>query len=278
MSATTQGVGRLLIWEEFAVGINTSVAVSLGYWDAEGQWRRYGNSYSEQEWRTELWGLFALHRRLSSYLQIPFVVGHRESPQLEGLGVGAGDIQAGVRYELLEVGEYDELPAVALIAGVSAPVGTPVQSADESLGADTTGRGAWVLTLGTSLEKTVLPWFARLNIGASLPLPFKRDDLEVYQWFGPGVQCGAMGGVEVTQGVVVSLFARMSWEADYQLDGQTIANSARTDVSAGTTLSWRLSPHWTLQSSVSTGFFVDGLGDNQPGRVVTNLGMRYGYF
>lgn len=278
MSATAFGTGRLLIWEDFAFGLRTSVAGGLGQWDEDGAWHPY-DGYGELEWRSEVWGMGALSRRASVFARVPFVATHRTAGDLDGFGGGLADVSAGLRYELLTIGEYLELPAIALTLSVTAPTGRATWGAATPLGVDVTGRGAWALGAGVSVEHTEMPWFVRLDLGVTVPLPAARPDLGgVDQRFGPELATALAGGVELTDGVVTSLVARLTWASEIVLDGRAVDGSGRLDVGLGAALSWRFEAHWTLQLAVDTGIFADGLGDNQPGRVTGTAGVRYGVF
>lgn len=277
MSATSFGVGRLLLGEDFALGLRMSLTPALGAWDSAGLWRAYG-AYDELEWRSELWGLVGIGERFSLSARVPVVVLARSAGPLDELGGGLGDVALGARYELSAVGEYGSWPALALTLGVAAPTGRATEDARTALGVDVTGRGAWVLAAGLGAEVTGVHWFVRLDLGVSVPLPAERSDLGVDQRLGPSVDIAVTGGVEVARDVVVSLVPRVTWEAETVLAGATVADSDRLDVGLALAGSWRVDLHWTVQASIDTGVFLDDLGKNQPGRVMTTLGVRYGSF
>ncbi|MGM0578702.1 MAG: hypothetical protein ACQEXJ_23465 [Myxococcota bacterium] len=278
MSATATGVGRLLIWETFAVGATTSWGTGIGRWDRDRRWSSYGDGYTDDEWRSEVWTLVRLSRRTSLGARLPFLLTHREAGGTSDVGGGLADVQALVRYEVLSVGEYAELPAVALTAGVVAPTGRATEDSDSPLGADVTGRGAAALTLGLSVERTRMPWFVRGDVGLTVPLPAHRDDIDATQRYGVGLDGSVTGGFEVTEDVVTSLVLRAGWEAPVHIDGERVEDSARYDTGASLAASWRMAPHWTLQGSVGTGLPFRHLGVNREARVTTSLGLRYGYF
>lgn len=278
-SAAVGDSGRLKPWEEIAVGFSMSYAAAMGRWDEDRGWVPYGAEYAEAEWRTSLWVMARLAERAFLFGRVPWLYNQRHAGDLGRSGSGLGDVQAGARYEAVQVGESSAMPALAFTLAVTAPTGRAVVEASDPLGADVTGRGAWVTSLGVSLEKTFAPWFVRLDLGASVPLAFTRSDTGQRQRYGPSGTVGLMGGVEVVPGkLVASLYGRYAGEDAINLDELALENSGRSGSGVGAALAWTLSPHWTLQASAETGLFLDGLGDNQPGQIITALGIRYGYF
>lgn len=277
MSATAFGMGRLLLGEDFALGLRTSLAPTLGAWDSGGRWRAY-ETYDELEWRSELWGLVGIGDRFSLSARVPVLVLARSTGAEGDLGGGIGDVALGARYELTSVGEYGAWPALAVTLGVAAPTGRATEDARTALGVDVTGRGAWVLSAGLGAEVTGMPWFVRVDLGLSVPMPAERSDLHLEQRLGPSVDVAVTGGVEVARDVVVSLVPHVTWAAETVLGSRAVADSDRLDVGLAAAGSWRIELHWTVQASVDTGLFVDALGKNDPGRVMTTLGVRYGSF
>lgn len=277
MSATAFGMGRLLIWEDFALGLRTTLAPGLGTWDEGGRWRSFSD-YSETEWRSEVWGLVGLGRRASVFLRVPALVMTRSAGADSELGGGLGDLSAGVRYELLAIGELVELPAIALTLAVLVPTGRSPERAKTPLAVDVTGRGAWVLSLGLSLERTSLPWFVRLDLGTSVPLPQRRDDLGLDQRLGISFELALSGGLEIGSGFVLSLVPRLTRTDVTRFDEEPLPDTDRLDIGLGLAASWRLDDHFTLQAAIDLPLPIDGLGQNQPGRIATTLGLRYGSF
>jgi hypothetical protein len=279
VSSTSGGVGRLRIWEDFAIGVSSAVSVGVGHWSADSEWKPYGDTYSELEWRSSLWSLVRLWERGEVQLLVPAVLNHRTATGTEATGGMVGDILVGLRYEPVAIGEYHRAPGVALVATLLAPTGRSADRSSEPLAVDVTGRGAAVLGLAATLEWTRLPWFVQFTVGATLPLPFERADTGLWQWFGPGVQLTAVTGVEVVPSdLVLDVTARFGWESPLRIDGDVVDGSERTDLALGIGLSWLVNPHWTLTASAETGIFASDFGDNSRGLVTTSLGVRYGYF
>lgn len=275
MSATAVGTGRLLPWEHVAVGLRSTAAFHVGTWDDEARFRPADTRFAETELRTELWGLAAVVPRLSVGLAVPAVLTFRSAGDLDDAGGGLGDLRAGARWEAIAVGARRHVPGVAILASVVAPTGRSMSQAETVLGTDVTGRGAWVLGAGTSVEQIAMPWFARLDLGLTVPLPARRPDLDRDQRYGAGVDGALSCGRELSPGLVASLWTRLAWEDDLTLAGRTVRGTSHLDMGVGFALSWRIE-RWTVQASADSGLFADGLGRSQPGRVSTTLMGRYG--
>jgi hypothetical protein len=184
-------------------------------------------------------------------------------------------------YELLQIGERGSIPAVALSAAVIIPSGRTIDqaaAAGDRWSSTVTGRGAWTLLVGTSAERTIEPFYVRLDLGFSVPMPQEQGESQRWQRLGPGLQASLSGGWEAVSHLVVSLTLRFSWEDSLMIEGARIDGSYRIDSGIGLSISYRAAPHWTIQASCDTGLMAHHLGHNSPGGVTTTLGLRYGYF
>ena len=123
LSAGVFGVGRLAAWEELVVGSSIGVSRAQGLWNADGGFRAYGDGYQELEGTAELYGLLRIDERFQSWARLPWLITHRAAGSYSELGQGLGDLQLGLRYDPVLIGEYEELPAIALTASVLAPTG-----------------------------------------------------------------------------------------------------------------------------------------------------------
>lgn len=279
LSAGVFGVGRLVVWEEFAVGTSVSVMRAQGLWDADARFRSYGGDYQELESTADVYGLVRFGDRVQGFARMPWVFTQRSAPGYRELGSALGDLQAGVRFEPVQIGEYEELPAVALTASVLAPSGIRPEDSGTSLGTATSGRGVWAAALGLSLEHVQAPWFVRLDMGGSVSLPFHRDDLDVDQAYGPSLQVGLFGGRELIEDRwVLAVGATQEWEAPFSIDGTTVPDSSARSPSASLSTSLKLAPHWMVQATGVANVWADGLGKNRLGRFGGSVGVRYGYF
>lgn len=278
LSASLFGVGRLVIWEEAAAGTTLSVGQAIGDWDLESQWGELPEGFAERETRVDAFAIVRLEERWQAFARLPWVLTERVAGTEKDLGQGLGDAQVGARYDLIGIGEFVELPAVALTASVGMPSGKRAE-ASTALGASATGRGIWSGALALSIEKAIIPWFARFDVGVTASLPFEREDLGLTQRYGPGLQMALSGGRELIADKLVLGFALSEeWEAPLAIDGEKVVGSAARSGSGSVALSWNVTPHWSLQTSVASALGFDDVGRNRPARVSGTLGVRYGYF
>lgn len=275
LSTSTFGAGRLAIWEDAAVTLSGSWSGGAGRWDERGRFLA-AEDYDESEGRIAASLQLRLASTLEAQLRAPWVLGSRRAGDLEERGNGAGDAGLSLRWEALPIGAIRELPGIAIVASVVAPTGRSVQESETVLGSDVTGRGAWVLSGGVSLERAHDPWFVRLDGSLLVPLPSDAGGRRLQ--LGRGAEVLAGGGVEALGGVVIALESRLSWEGPLSLDGVAVPDSRSFEIAAGPAASWRVTPHWTLQASAETGIFLDGAGANRTGRRSLSMGVRHAIF
>jgi len=275
VSASAVGVGRLLLWEQSAVGVRTSVGSRIGEWSTDGQWRADGSDYDALEWRSELWGHIRIVNQFSAVVRLPVLLTNTHANDLDVTGGGLSDLSVGLRYEPVLPGQYAGVPGIALFLGTTIPTGRAMHDADEP--ADVTSRGGWALTTGLSLERVILPWFIRADVSVVVPLAHTAE-ANMSKRFGVGVTTSLISGWEVVPSVVLSVLGQVAWEDDLHRNDVAVAGSNRLQPTVGLALSWRFLDHWTAQASVNTGIFADTIGINQVGQVTTTLGLRYGIF
>jgi hypothetical protein len=279
VSATSFGVGRLLIWEDFAAGVQLSHARVLGQWDAAGVLRWNPSDYSEGVSQIQPWAIVRLHERVQLQGWVPVLMNDRWSGAINQVAGGLGDIGVAARLEFLAIGALHGFPSFALTTAISAPTGRRVEQTSPPLFAGSTGRGAWSGSLAIESEYPLSPYFLRLDASLASFLAFDRSDTGQRQQYGPLVRAGLSTGREIIPGkVVVALAALGEWERALQLDETTVTGSQSHLYSLAVSLSWRFQPHWTLVATVSNSVWPDGGGTNQDARIGVTLGARYGHF
>jgi hypothetical protein len=279
VSATSFGVGRLLVWEDFAAGVQIGHARVLGQWDAAGVLRWNPSDYSEGVSQIQPWAIVRVHERVQLQGWVPVLVNDRWSGSVNQVAGGLGDIGAAARFEFLAIGALRGFPSFALVAATSAPTGRRVEQTSPPLFAGTTGRGAWSGSLAVESEYPLGPYFLRLDASLTGFLPFERSDTGQRQQYGPLLRAALSTGREIVPGkVVVALAALGEWERALRIGGATVPESQSHLYSLAVSLSWRCQPHWTLVATVSNSVWPDGGGMNQDARIGGTLGARYGHF
>lgn len=278
LSSSAFGIGRLALWEQFAIIVGTSASPVAGRWDERRAWHDGSTDYAETEWRAQLSALVALHERVQVYGRAPFVFTQKVAGELSESGGGLGDSQVGVRLEPLAQGQVPYVPEVSISLGATLPSGRTVAGARTPLASDVTGRGAWVLLAALTFEVAQDDWFAQLAGGLTYPLAMAGVEPGTTQQFGTGLQASLAGGYELRKGLVASLVARVAWEDNVKVDGVSLPKTAAFDFGGGPNLAWELSDHLTLQAGADFNIFRGGFGANRQGRTTVNLGCRYAYF
>lgn len=275
LSTSSFGTGRLAIWEEAAFGLSTSYGKAHGAWDPAGSYLRF-DDYEDREGRLLGWGIVRLSPTLEASLRMPWVFTEKAAGRLGDNGAGPGDLGFGLRWDVLPIGALQGLPGVALNFGASAPTGRGPGQSRTTLGSDITSRGAWTGSLGLSLERAHDPWFLRLDVAGVISLP--STVAGKLQRIGPALEASFGGGVEVVDGLILSVAPRVVVEGEGERGGATVPDSGQREAAVTSALSWKFDPHWTVQGSVDQGLPFDGFNKNRQLRTVGQLGLRYGWF
>ena len=279
LSATSFGVGRLLVWEDFAIGLSLGHARVLGEWDAQGNLHFNPPGYSEGITRAQLWMILRLHERVQAQAWAPVLVNDRWSDDQHQIAGGLGDVGGAVRVELVPIGAFKNLPSLAMTLGGAFPTGERVEQTSPPLFAGATGLGACAGSVGLESEYAFLPWFVRLEFRLTGYLSFRRSDTGQREQYGPLVQTTLSAGREAfTNQIVIALALHGEWQDRVEFNGTSVPDSRARALSTGVSLSWRANPHWTLLATGSNAVWPSGVGMNRDARVGLDLGVRYGHF
>lgn len=161
------GTGRLLLHEEFLVGIDARATNTLGSFANDSRYRE--SSATQLQFEEGIFGSARFFERAQASLRIPFIQSFHETKTRSDFGGGIGDIQASGRYDFVMAGESLSLPGLALLAGIVAPSGRPVEKAKRMLGTDATGTGAFQLSLGFGVEQT----FDQVFVGSTSTVSYR---------------------------------------------------------------------------------------------------------
>src|ERR1700722_7400124 len=156
--------GRLQLHEDALVGTQLHAGVVLGSFDAKGTYAPTGPHYAEDDYEEDLFGAVRVFQRGQVALLVPFIETYRSESGTNELGGGIGDVNLSLRHDFILAAESKIVPGIAVLAGITAPTGTPADAYNPSkpLDTDTTGIGAWQGNVGLALEQTYGPWL--LNV------------------------------------------------------------------------------------------------------------------
>lgn len=280
MSASVSGVGRLAIWEDAAAGLSAGYGHGTGISTATEAWRGLPSGVRDDEVRFDAWALVRVAEAWQLSARVPLLLGVREAGGDSAVGAGLGDVVAGVRWDAIGLGEYAELPGVALTLSAIAPAGRRPEEVGDALGASATGRGAWGLAAGLAVERAVVPWFVRADADFTWLFGFRRADTRAWQQLGPSLDVGLTGGRELVADVLVlALAVRWAHEWPMAMAGQTLPDSSASSLSTALSASWKVTQRWTVTGAVATDALGRlGVARNRPERLTATLGVRHAFF
>jgi hypothetical protein len=250
---------RLAMHEDALVGVQLRAANVFGSYDLGGHYHSSPGGTSEYDFEEDLLGAVHVTRRGQLALLVPFVETRRQTPQ-DGahLGGGVGDVNAGGRYDFVLAGESAYVPGIALLAGVTLPTGTPVESASKPLAVDATGIGAFQVNAALALEQAFGPWLVNAT-----GLVAKRTAR-----FGEtlGTQFTLLGAVAYVfpRGEAAGISVSYTFEGDATTDqGASVAASGKRVTLVSLLGLVPLSDTWRVQGSVFVNPPLYAVGSNQ---------------
>ena len=259
--------GRRALHEDALVGTQLRAATVVGTFDDGGKYAPTSSGYREGDFEEDIFGAVKVLRRGQVALLVPFVETARHEQGLGEFGGGIGDVNLSARYDFVRSGESRYVPGIAVLAGLTAPTGTPAdrQNPSKPLGTDATGIGAWQGNGGVALEQTFGPWLFNVT--------------ELLAWRAP--RTATIGGVAVDEalkpqfvtlvGVAytlpsdasIALFGSYTLEGTATLDGAPAPDSARRVALLSVSGLYPLSDRLRIQASVFLDPPLSGLGQNQ---------------
>jgi hypothetical protein len=253
------------MWESFAVGLRSQFSHELGFYDDGGLYEASDPDTLDQQMRLDAYTLVGTSENGAVFVVIPWLFPRVDRGGGLNMGSDISDIQIGYRHQIIAIGEYEEIPSLALTGSILVPTGTPKSKGTKAH--EVTGRDMVALMAGASLEKTWMPFFLQLNLGASLLFNQVRTWGKTPEPIGSSYQVALATGMEITNNLVASLMGNFTYETQ---------SKWKTEV--GAALSWRIDPHFTVQVNGNSNLFLNKTGANWPGNVSYGFGIRYGYF
>jgi hypothetical protein len=217
--------GRLGLHEGALVGLQLRASGLLGTYDRAGNYRASAQGTSELSFEQDLIATLRLLRRGQLAVLVPFVQTRRSVIGRSELGGGLGDVNVGLRYDVLDARRSAIIPGVALLAGLTLPTGVPVESADSPLATDATGVGAVQANAGVALEQIYGPWTASVAGLVAKRLSREVQDLDVA--LGAEWTVLAAGAYTFDSEVALAFSAAYRLEGDTSIDGVEQPDTAR---------------------------------------------------
>jgi len=252
--------GRLKPYEDALLGVQVRAAGVLGSYDERGRYVSSPAGDTEGDFEQDVLGALRVLPRGQITLLMPIVETLRSTP-LDGsrFGGGIGDMNLSARYDFVLAGESNYFPGLALLAGITLPTGTPVESATAPLAVDATGIGTVQGQFGLALEQTFGPWLANATATVAARGPRFGETL------GTQVTVLAAGAYTFSNDAAFALALSYAFEGDATTTaGMSVPASSKRVTTATVSVLWPLRGGWRLLGGLFLNPPVDALGSNQP--------------
>jgi hypothetical protein len=255
---------RLAVHEDVAAGVQVRARSNTGSFGADGRYTASGGV--DQVLEQDVAASLRVARRAQVGVLVPFIQTRRSETGIDDWGGGIGDVALTGRYDCLLATESLRWPGIGLLAGVTAPTGTPPDEATHPLAADATGAGTFDASLGLSVEEVsghlygaVDAWltqrFARTVSQAGAPA--------VREAFGMRGTAQIVGGWVFENEAALGVYVLYLDEGAATIDGALAPGSGLRLTTAGFAGVLPLRDTWRLQGSVSGDVPISSLGRNE---------------
>ncbi len=278
--------GRLAMHEDALVGAQLRAATTLGTFDDGAHYAPVAagdpsNPYRENDFEEDVFGAVRVLHDGQIALLVPFVQTYRHAGDLTEFGGGIGDVNLSARYDFLLAGQSRYVPGIALLAGVTAPTGTPpdAQNASKPLGTNATGVGAWQGNVGLALEQTYGPWLLNATELFAWRAPRTANIAGVSESETLAPQLVTLVGAAYTfkNDASMALFGSYTLEGTATLNGAPAPDSARRALLLSASGVYPLTDHLRVRLSPFFNPPISGLGQNQTATVGVTLGILWGF-
>jgi len=238
---------RLRMFEDYAVGMQTSVRNVMGSFASSGNYVASPSGNNEVDLEQDLLAATRFGRHVQVALKVPFVETSRNDTGSSAFGGGLGDVAANLRYDITFSGDDPWVPGIAILTGASVPTGRTVEESRDPAGA--TGLGSYEPNLGVALEQVRGRMFLSLTGFVSKQTARSVGSQEVS--FGPRVTGVLAGGYAFANEVTVGAFVTAMRRSDEKL------------VTAGAAVAVPLGDYWRAQGTLSGDLPFSGWGLNR---------------
>jgi hypothetical protein len=273
--------GRLQLHEDALVGTQLHAGLVFGSFDPQGHYAPTGPHFAEDDYEEDFFGAVRVLRRGQVALLVPIVETYRSESGTNELGGGVGDINLSLRYDFILAGESKYVPGIAVLAGLTAPTGTPADAPNPSkpLDTDTTGIGAWQGNAGLALEQTYGPWLFNLTelVAWRATRTANIGGISESETLAPQFVTLVGGAYTFRNDASVALFGSYTLEGTATLDGAPALDSARRIGLVSISGAYPVSDNLRVQASLFLDPPISGLGMNQTAATGLTLTFLWGW-
>jgi hypothetical protein len=247
--------------EDALVGLQLRAASLLGSYDHSGNYHPSAQESLELQFEQDVVATLRFLGRAQLAVLVPFVQTRRSVTGRSELGGGLGDINLGVRYDLLDARRSAVVPGLALLVGLTLPTGVPVDSATNPLATDATGTGALQANAGLALEQIYGSW--TVSLAGLVAKRWAREVGDLEEALGTQWTLLAAGAYTFETEVAVAASAAYSIEGDAGINGVQQAGTSRRLLTATTSVVLPLSDRARLQGAAFASPPASSFGSNQ---------------
>jgi hypothetical protein len=252
--------GRLELHEDALVGMQARGAAVIGSFDPGGRYLASPAADSEYDLEQDLFGAVRVLPRGQVALLVPMIETERATP-IDGshAGGGFGDVNFSARYDFLLAGQFRYIPGVALLAGITFPSGTPVESAHLPLSVDATGVGAFQGNVALAFEQSFGPWLVNATGIVAKRAPTSSGTFATQ---GTILLAGAYSFPNDAAAVLAASYAFEGNATDGR--GKELPSTSKRLTTISLSVLWPLGDAWRLLGGLQLNPPIGSLGSNQP--------------
>jgi hypothetical protein len=262
--------------EQALVGLTARVGDAFGSFDEHGHYAATPPGSSEVDLEQDVFGAIRFLKRGQAALLVPLVETRRQTRTAGSeLGGGAGDVNPSARYDFVLAGEHRIVPGIGLLAGITAPTGTPVESASKPQATDATGVGAFQGNLGLAFEQAVGRWLFNATLLAAKRT--SRTVQNVHSTLGTQLTVLAGAAYSFDNDAAIAFVASYAFEGDATVAGADVPSSGRRLMRWSGAGVYPLTDRLRVTGSVYVDPPIAHVGQNQLTTVGLTLGALFAW-
>lgn len=170
--ADTQEPGKL------ALQVIPVLGMKLGEFDREGKIRYLPSGDRDTSLALGFLPVYGIVQDLEVSGEVPVLYNWRSQSGRSAQDGGVGDTALKIKYRLHEGGTEGWAPSISTVGRVRFPTGKYENLSPDKMGADATGSGAYLFTLGVNVGKCTNRWQVTANLWYNWPLETTVDGVK----------------------------------------------------------------------------------------------------